>query len=150
MILSVFKWGFISFVFWFVFSDILLMDWVSPMSSGSQADKNVKTGFLGFSNTNTHTMPVCFISWNEAAKRQMSDWNRYPSKVLYGFILWVTVVKQIYTTVIISYVIYILILDKNIIYMCCTLICICCHWLKKYTRKDNFNLMLNILSFPFE
>lgn len=51
MILSSFKWGFIAFVFGFVFGDICLMDWVSAVSSGSPADKNVRTGFLVFSDT---------------------------------------------------------------------------------------------------
>lgn len=32
------------------------MDWVSRVNSGSQADRNVKTDFLGFSNTNTQAL----------------------------------------------------------------------------------------------
>lgn len=69
MILSLFKWGFISFVFLFVFGDILLMDWVSPMSSGSQADKKVKTGFLGFSEINTQH--ACLLNLRDSWVTEM-------------------------------------------------------------------------------
>lgn len=72
IILSLFKWGFISFVFWFVFCDILLMDWVSPVSSGSQADKNVKTGVLAF-KTQTHTSRLFALSHEMTQQWQMNE-----------------------------------------------------------------------------
>lgn len=37
------------------------MDWVSPVSSGSQADKNVKSGVLAF-QTQTHTPGLFALS----------------------------------------------------------------------------------------
>lgn len=65
---SLFERGFIAFVFWFVFGDILVIDWVSPVSNRSRADKNVKTGFLGVLGINTPHAYMLLLEGNTHSK----------------------------------------------------------------------------------
>lgn len=77
-----------SFLLFFDLSSVTFCWWTGSVLwvVGHKLTKMSKLVSLAF-HSQTHTMPVCFISWNEAAKRQMSDWNlRYPTKshILYG------------------------------------------------------------------